>query len=65
MLENYEKRNHFQFTIHNVHGAKKKSSFQNPLITATEENKNTFDCNIVNNNFNDTFNDENTPSKDN
>ena len=42
----------------------KKSNYQNPLLTATEENKKSFDCNIVNNYFNDDFDDESAPSKD-
>ena len=43
---------------------KEKSNFQNLLITATEEQRKIFDCNIVNNNFSVFFNDESTPSKD-
>ena len=40
------------------------SNFQKPLITATEEKRKSFDCNIVSNNFSDFFNHESTPSKD-
>lgn len=54
------------FSIHNVQRSfnQKKSNYQNPLLTATEGNKKTFDCNIVNNYFNDDFDDESAPSKD-
>ena len=53
-------------SIHNLQRSlnQENYNFQNSLITATEENKKTFNCNIEHNTFGDFYNDESTLSKD-